>query len=167
MKNTCIACLLFITSCTFFSTKQQQAERLARAYLDTAVADFNSYQLVKSMPIDTLTAGPDNEPAYQLISTKIDSTYLIADSLNKVLTSIANSAERAKLEQRIKENTKSTNSLIHQSLQYLLNYKGKPNGWILEQTYRLKSGDSSALYSYVFKIDNELEKVVGYKKRKM
>jgi hypothetical protein len=119
------------------------------------------------MPIDTLTAGPDNEPAYQLISAKIDSTYRIADSLKMVLTSVTNTAERDKLEQRVKENTKSTNTLLQQSLQYLLNYKGKPNGWILEQTYRLKSSGDSALYTHVFKMDNDLDKVVGYQKRKM
>jgi hypothetical protein len=48
----------------------------------------------------------------------------------------------------------------------MLNYHGKPIGWILEQTYRSKTGTDSTLYVHVFKMDEGLSKVVGYQRRR-
>ncbi len=166
MKHLRLTLLLIVASCTYFSTPQQKAERMAKAYLDTAIVDFNKYQLVSSVPIDTLRQGPDNDPRYKLLVAKIDSSRTVADSLMKANMVNKIPHYRMKLEEQIKKNSEGTNSLLHQSLQYMLNYHGKPNGWILEQTYRSKDSTDKALYIHVFKIDEGLTKVVEHQSRK-
>ncbi|PJJ83223.1 hypothetical protein [Mucilaginibacter auburnensis] len=163
MKHLRLTLLLFITSCTYFSTPQQKAEQLAKAYLDTAVANFNTYRLVASMPIDTLREGPDSDPAYQLLTAKIDSTRHVADALSKAYIVTQNANDRAALEKRISRNSDVTNTLLQQSLQYMLNYHGKPNGWILEQTYR---STDSTLYIHIFKMDEKFNSVVAHQSLK-
>lgn len=166
MKNIYLLPLLVLAaSCNYFSTQQQKAERLARAYLDTAVKEFDNYKLVKSAPIDTLRDGPDNEPAYQSLTAKIDSSRRVADSLNKAITLAKTQTLIAQINEELHANATTTNSLLQQSLQYMLNYQGKPNGWILEQTYRVKNSADSTFYVHVFKIDEGLSKVVGYQRR--
>lgn len=158
MKYARLAILFIFASCSYFQNDQQRAEGLAKRYLDSALKGSENYEIVKSSPIDTLRDGPDDEPGYQLISKKIDSTYTEGDSLAKALA-VSTSKDKTTIQNLLQKNYEKRNTLLHQSLQYMLNYKGKPNGWILEQTYRLKNDDHASLCTLTFKLDSNLSKV--------
>src|SRR5476651_440417 len=144
MKHACFVVLLIFASCTFFQSKQHKAEGLAKKYLDSALGT-DKYEEIEISVIDTLRSGPDNEPAYKLITVKIDSTYKIGDELNKRLATTKNYKDISILQKASQENYNKRNTLLRQSLQYLLNYKGKPEGWIIEETFKLKNEMDSGL----------------------
>ncbi len=160
MKYAHFVVLLVFASCSYFQTKQQRAEGLAKNYLDSALGP-DKYQIIDTGKIDTLRSGPDNEPSYQLITKKIDSTYKIHDSLNSMLATAKNNQEITILNNLQQKNYDNQNMLFKQSLTYLLNYKGKPEGWIIEETYKLKNGIDSSLYHATFKIDDKLSRVLS------
>ncbi|MDB5031053.1 hypothetical protein [Mucilaginibacter sp.] len=161
MKKTHLAILFIFVSCTYFETKQQQADGLAKKYLDSTLKGSDKYEIIKTSPIDTLRGGPDNEPDYQIITEKIDNTYKIGDSLNKKIANTKNNSEISILQKLSKKNYNKRNMLLEQSLQYLLGYKGKPEGWIIEQTYRSTNSIDTDLYIATFKLDEKLSKVLS------
>jgi len=160
MKHTYFVVLLIFASCTFFQSNQRKAEGLAKKYLDSALG-IDKYEETETSKIDTLRAGPDNEPAYKLITAKIDSTYKIDDELNKRLATTKNYKDVSILQKASQENYNKRKILLTQSLQYLFNSKGKPEGWIIEETFRLKNGVDSSLYVATFKIDDKITKVLS------
>ena len=119
----------------------------------------DKYELIKAGKIDTMRAGPDNEPDYQLISSRIDSTYKIGDSLNRKMADAKNYKIISTLQKAAEENFNKRNVLLKQSLEYLFNYKGKPMGWLIEQTYLLKKDNSK--YFVTFKFDNNVTQVLS------
>ncbi len=160
MKYGPFVLLIVFASCSYFQTKQQCAEGLAKNYLDSALGP-NKYQIIDTGKIDTLRGGPDNEPAYQLITKKIDSSYKVSDSLNRLLANAKSNQDISRLNGLSQKTYDQRNILLKQSLTYLLNYKGKPEGWILEETYKLKNGMDSGLYHATFKIDDKLSRVLS------
>ena len=161
MKNVLFVLLLFaFASCSYFQTKQQRAEGLAKKYLDSALGP-DKYEIIDTGIVDTLRGGPDDEPSYQLITKNIDNTYKISDSLNRLLANTKNNQEITILNDLQQKNYDNQNMLLKQSLTYLLNYKGKPEGWIIEETYKFKNGIDSSLYHATFKIDDKLSQVLS------
>jgi hypothetical protein len=160
MKNAPLVFLFIFASCSYFQTKQQRAERLAKKYLDSALGP-DKYEIIDTGIIDTLRGGPDNEPGYQLITKKIDSTYKIGDSLNRSLANAKNHRDISILNDLSQKNYNKQKVLLRESLTYLLNYKGKPEGWIIEEVYKFKNGIDTSLYHATFKIDDEISKVLS------
>lgn len=160
MKYTPLVLLFVFASCSYFQTKQQRAEGLAKKYLDDTLGP-DKYEIIDTGIIDTLRGGPDNEPGYQLITKKIDSTYKISDSLNRLLANAKNNQAITILNDLQQKNYENRNMLLKRSLTFLLNYKGKPEGWIIEETYKFKNGIDSSLYHTTFKIDDKLSRVLS------
>jgi hypothetical protein len=160
MKYAPFVLLFVLASCIYFQTKQQRAEGLAKKYLDSALGP-DKYEIIDTGRIDTLRGGPETEPGYQLITKKIDSTYQISDSLNKLLATSKNNQDISVLKDLSQKNYNKRTFLLKESLNFLLNYKGKPEGWIIEETYKLKNGIDSSLYHATFKIDDKLSKILS------
>lgn len=161
MKKSHLLLLVIFASCTYFQNKQQQAEGLAKKYLDSALKGSDKYEIVSTGKIDTLRGRPNNEPEYQLITRKIDRTYKIEDSISRAMADTKNSSKISELQNLAQTNHDKQKILLEQGLTYFLNYKGKPEGWIIQETYKLKKGGDSSLYIATFKIDDKLSKVLS------
>lgn len=160
MNKSFLAILLLLASCSNFQSKQQKAESLTKKYLDSTLNGSDKYELITFGKIDTLRSDPRNDSAYKIITAKIDSTNKVGKELYKSMEE-AKEAKKptASIHAAYDANFEKRYLLMDEALQYYTTHKGKPQGWLITQMYKLKKDTST--YIATFKIDSSLTRILS------